>query len=200
MTINRNRLIVYGLAAGLVLAGFLFGRISKSDTAEAFNSGSNITAASATPEASTAAAPTAATEASAFYLSDYKTGYSDGYQAGTTGQGNGLAATTREGYNEGFKVGFADGYQAIAAAPTSAAPVAGGAARPTSVAYRTVERQRPVFVERKRNSKLKTALTIAAPAAIAAGVGGAVGGKKGAGIGALLGGGGGALYHLIKNK
>ncbi|HQR32887.1 MAG TPA: hypothetical protein PLK30_09125, partial [Blastocatellia bacterium] len=54
--------------------------------------------------------------------------------------------------------------------------------------------------KRHGSSKLKTALTIAAPAAIGAGIGAAAGGKKGAGVGALIGGGGGALYHLIKNR
>ena len=51
-----------------------------------------------------------------------------------------------------------------------------------------------------RSSKLRTALTIAAPAALGAGVGAWAGGKKGAGVGALLGGGGGALYHLFKSR
>jgi len=43
-------------------------------------------------------------------------------------------------------------------------------------------------------------LTIAGPAAVAAGIGGIVRGGKGAGIGALLGGGGGALYYLAKHR
>jgi len=43
-------------------------------------------------------------------------------------------------------------------------------------------------------------LTIAGPAAVAAGIGGIVHGGKGAGIGALLGGGGGALYYLAKHR
>ena len=51
-----------------------------------------------------------------------------------------------------------------------------------------------------RSSKLKTFLTIAAPAAFGAGIGALVGGKKGAGIGALFGGGGGAAYYLIKHR
>ena len=46
----------------------------------------------------------------------------------------------------------------------------------------------------------RAALTVAAPAAVAAGVGALVGGKKGAGIGALLGGGGGAAYYLINHR
>lgn len=51
-----------------------------------------------------------------------------------------------------------------------------------------------------RSSLGRTVLTIAAPAAVAAGVGALVGGKKGAVVGALLGGGGGAAYHLIRNR
>ena len=51
------------------------------------------------------------------------------------------------------------------------------------------------FGERNRRgigSTGRAVLTVAAPAAIAAGVGAIVGGKKGAAVGALLGGGGGA--------
>ena len=54
--------------------------------------------------------------------------------------------------------------------------------------------------ERRHGSKFKTALTIAAPAAIGAGIGLAAGGGKGAGVGALIGGGGGALYHMFKDR
>jgi hypothetical protein len=53
---------------------------------------------------------------------------------------------------------------------------------------------------RRGDSKLKTVLTIAAPAAIGAGIGAAAGGGKGAAAGALIGGGGGALYHVLKNR
>ena|SRR5215813_2988198 len=52
----------------------------------------------------------------------------------------------------------------------------------------------------RRSSKLRTFLTIAAPAAFGAGIGALVGGKKGAGVGALFGGGGGATYYLLKNR
>jgi uncharacterized membrane protein len=72
-------------------------------------------------------------------------------------------------------------------------------ARPARVVQREVV-YRSAPAARKKNSTLKTVLTIAAPAAVGAGVGGAVGGGKGAGVGALIGGGGGALYHLIKNR
>jgi hypothetical protein len=160
-----------------------------SDTAQAFNAESKL--ASTTPNAAPVAA---APEAQSFYLNDFKSGYSDGYNSGLTGQGAALA-TTRAGYNEGFKTGFADGYQSRADVPATTAGIA-----PQRVVYRSSGRGRATFSERKRNSTLKTVLTIAAPAALGAGVGGAFGGKKGAGVGALLGGGGGALYHLIKNR
>jgi len=58
---------------------------------------------------------------------------------------------------------------------------------------------RPAYY-RRRDSTLRTALTIAAPAAVGAGVGALAGGGKGAAVGALLGGGGGAIYHLIKRR
>ena len=53
---------------------------------------------------------------------------------------------------------------------------------------------------RRSGSKLRTALRIAAPAALGAGIGVLAGGKKGAAAGALLGGGGGALYHLFQSR
>jgi hypothetical protein len=73
--------------------------------------------------------------------------------------------------------------------------------RPASYRRAAYRNSRPAYYGRQhRNSKLRTALRIAAPAAIGAGVGAMVGGKKGAGVGALLGGGGGAIYALIKNR
>ncbi len=65
-----------------------------------------------------------------------------------------------------------------------------------TASYRSSYYRRPA----RRNSKLRTALTIAAPAAVGAGIGALAGGKKGAGVGALLGGGGGAIYHLYKSR
>jgi len=67
----------------------------------------------------------------------------------------------------------------------------------------TARAYRPAYIESRRRGLGPTGravLTIAAPAAIAAGVGALVGGKKGAAVGALLGGGGGAVYYLIKNR
>ena len=197
-----QRFISLALSGVLLISGFAIGRWTTPTTASASESGTTA-AVTATPIPM--AMPASNSEASSFYLSDYKTGYNDGYNASVTGQGSGVANSSRHGYNEGFKEGYANGYQGRlrpqpvqfnAFAPTvdrvEAAPV-----RRSS--YRTVNRT--VYYERKpRSSKLKTALTIAAPAAVGAGIGALAGGKKGAGVGALIGGGGGALYHLFKNR
>lgn len=53
---------------------------------------------------------------------------------------------------------------------------------------------------KRRTSKTRTALRIAAPAALGAGIGVLAGGKKGAAAGALIGGGSGAVYHLLKSR
>lgn len=63
------------------------------------------------------------------------------------------------------------------------------------VAYRSASYQR-----RRGPSKTRTALRIAAPAALGAGIGVLAGGKKGAAAGALIGGGSGAIYHLLKSR
>jgi hypothetical protein len=198
MLTDRRRIAMVAIVGVLLLAGFAFGRMTSStDTAKAFTSPTNAATSSPSP------APEPAIEAQTFYLSDFRTGYGDGYTSGLTSQGAATTTTTRPGYNDGFKQGFADGYQARMSAGTAAPPetrfVSGGGQR-ERVVYRSSYRERPTFVQRKRNSTLKTVLTIAAPAAIGAGVGGAVGGGKGMGYGALIGGGGGALYHLIRNR
>lgn len=67
--------------------------------------------------------------------------------------------------------------------------------------HRAAYRYRSSYVRRNsRGRALRTALTIAAPAALGAGIGALAGGKKGAGVGALLGGGGGALYRLFRDR
>lgn len=192
---TAQRITSLALAVALVLSGFAIGRWTNPTTASATEKAeSNLTATRAT------------NEDQSFYLSDYKMGYSDGYNASVTGIGTGVANSTRPGYNEGFKEGYARGYQAqgrLQSAQLSAFGTDRIEAIPSRSRTRTVyrTRYRPVYYERRsRNSKLKTALTIAAPAAIGAGIGALAGGKKGAGAGALIGGGGGALYHLFKNR
>lgn len=181
---NRTqRILVVALSGALLLSGFALGRITDTERTSAEETKSALVQPS---PAALATAP----EARTFYLQDYKAGYDAGYNTALTGQMANVPTTDRAGYNDGFKQGYANAYQA-----QPIAPVATSAFRtPTRTVY-----YRPTTVKR-RSSKLKTALTIAAPAAIGAGVGALAGGKKGAGVGALIGGGGGALYHLFKNR
>jgi hypothetical protein len=197
---NRgNRIIVIILSGALLLSGFAFGRWVNPSNSTAAEGPNQLTANGEQPNS--AANAKGASEAQA-YLNDYKSGYSGGYRAGLTD----LAANSgnnnqRPGYSEGFKKGFADGYQVRInhEAALLGAAEEGVSAQP--VAYRrTTSRRTSSARNRRGSSKLKTALTIAAPAAIGAGVGALAGGKKGAGVGALLGGGGGALYHLLKKR
>lgn len=198
---RTQRILSIALSGALLLSGFALGKMTDSSDPKAASDKQNLAAAT------TPAAAEPGSENQAFYLTDYKAGYSEGYNQGLTGQGTGVANTAREGYNAGFKEGFADGCQhrlepqqtaqnGIAPIQYSAQPVSYRSGR-----TRVVYRDRPVYyTQRRKSSKLRTALTIAAPAAIGAGIGALAGGKKGAGVGALLGGGGGALYHLFKNR
>ncbi len=191
---KAHRMVAIAIAGVMLLSGFVFGRMS--DTPKTTAAEENKAAVSQLTQTSSTQA---AKESETFYLSDFKTGYSDGYNAGVDRGTSNVVSTARAGYNDGFKQGYADGFQ------EQVSPAVAGVSsnsRPT-IARNRLAQQEVVYqpsTVRKRNSTLKTVLTIAAPAAIGAGVGAAVGGKKGAGVGALLGGGGGAIYHLIKNR
>jgi hypothetical protein len=195
---GSQRILAIVVASAMLIGGFAFARIA--DTPKTTAEEGKTALNSSAPETASSAANEAASENQAFYLSDFKTGYSDGYNAGLTGQSSGVINTTRAGYNEGFKEGYADGFQARA----NQQPLNENAIARPIAANRVVQQEvvyRPSgYRTKRRSSKLKTALTIAAPAAIGAGIGVAAGGKKGAAVGALIGGGGGALYHLIKNR
>ncbi|MFN0086292.1 MAG: hypothetical protein ACKVX9_12970 [Blastocatellia bacterium] len=186
---GTQRLMAVALASAILLGGFAFGRMSDSPQTNAAEE--NKAAAN---QLQTTQPQQAAAENQTFYLTDYKTGYNDGFNAGTGSPSATAIQTDRMGYNDGYKEGYADAIQTKAApqaARMAGAPVA-RIAQP-GVEYRSAQ-------PRRGNSKLKTALTIAAPAAIGAGIGVAAGGGKGAAAGALIGGGGGALYHVIKNR
>ena len=202
-----QRFTSLGLAVALLLSAFAVGRWTTSDTASADAVAATFVPASQPMTSPAVASPVETVENSKFYLSDYKTGYNDGFSNAKTGQGTGVLDSSRPGYNEGFKEGYANAHQGQTQATVQPQPVRvinttvnrTVPVRRTITNYRTVER--PVYREtRARNSKLKTALTIAAPAAVGAGIGALAGGKKGAGIGALIGGGGGALYHFWKKR
>src|SRR5262245_23141970 len=195
---KSQRILAIVLGAAMLISGFAFGRMAETPKTVAEESKSSLATASSpssspAPEASPATSAettAAASESQAFYLSDFKTGYTDGYNAGMSGQSSSVTNTIRTGYNDGFKNGYADGFQTRAKQCVT---------RPASRA----SRQEVVYrssVRRRGDSKLKTVLTIAAPAAIGAGIGAAAGGGRGAAAGALIGGGGGALYHILKNR
>lgn len=181
----KQRLLAVGAAAAILFSGMAFGRITGAPQS---------TSANEEVKTSLAESPKASNETEAFYLKDFKTGYDDGYATGQTGQMANVVATDREGYNEGFKKGYADAYQNQNVNQPAPATYKGSQ---QTVVYKPASYP---AAKRRGSSKLKTVLTIAAPAAIGAGIGAAAGGKKGAGVGALIGGGGGALYHLIKNR
>ena len=198
---KSQRILAIVLGAAMLISGFAFGRLAETPKTVAEESKSSLATAtspssSPSPEASPATSvetTAAASESQSFYLSDFKTGYTDGYNAGTSGQSSSVTNTTRAGYNDGFKNGYADGFQARAKQ---------GVTRPGARAARqeVVYRSSGSSARRRGDSKLKTVLTIAAPAAIGAGIGAAAGGGRGAAAGALIGGGGGALYHILKNR
>jgi hypothetical protein len=194
----KQRVIVIGIVCALLLSGFAFGRLT--DSASRTSAEEEKTAATAT----NSSAPTQSSglsgdqavrgPGSPFYLQDFKSGYADGFNSARTGESPTPVAANVVGYDEGFKQGYADSYKSRLSANAGTAPVSYRSGQ--QVEYRSAA---PV-ARRKGSSKLKTVLTIAAPAAIGAGIGAAAGGGKGAGIGALIGGGGGAMYHLIKNR
>ncbi len=200
---GSQRLLAIVIASAMLIGGFAFARIADTpkSTAEEGKTALSSSLNSTGPESASPAANAAASENQAFYLTDFKTGYSDGYNAGLNGQSSGVINTTRAGYNEGFKGGYADGFQARANQQTLNESASARPAGTNRVAQQqVVYRPSGYTAKRRGSSKLKTALTIAAPAAIGAGIGAAAGGGKGAAAGALIGGGGGALYHLIKNR
>ncbi len=189
---RANKIVGITIASSLLLGGFAFGRLSETPKT---NAAEENKAALSQPAPSPL---TAAKDDQQFYLSDFKTGYTDGYNAGLSSESTSVVTTQRTGYNDGYKEGYTDGYQNRVNQPQT---VVTSVARPTRVIQRdreVVYRSAPA--QRRKRSTLNTVLTIAAPAAVGAGVGGAIGGGKGAGVGALLGGGGGALYTLIKNR
>ena len=138
----------------------------------------------------------------------------DSSQAARDAAQAGQPNSATEGYDDGYRVGYKDGQrdceQSHAAAASSARPATRYYAtrtRTTRHYYATRSYARSgvagvaYVAPRKHNHSVRNMiLTVAAPAALAAGIGGIAGGGKGAGIGALLGGGGGALYYLLKHK
>jgi hypothetical protein len=196
---RTQRVAAIAICGVLMISGFAFGRLTKPAT-----TGAESAPPATMPTTETAALSNIAPgQSHSFYLSDYNTGYNEGYESALKGVPNGQATTARTGYNEGYKQGWAEGFQNVQGAETASyLPSNEQVPTRTRYIYRGNTRYvtRTVYSRRHHPSKLRTALTIAAPAALGAGIGGIAGGGKGAGIGALLGGGGGALYHLFKYR
>jgi len=144
---------------------------------------------------------------------DAATPIPDSSQAARDAAQAGQPYSGAQGYDDGYRIGYKDGQrdceQSHAAAATSARPATRSyyATRTTRHYYASRSYARSgvagvaYVAPRKHNHSVRNMiLTVAAPAALAAGIGGIAGGGKGAGIGALLGGGGGALYYLLKHK
>src|SRR5262245_46415313 len=108
---KSQRILAIVLGAAMLISGFAFGRMAETPktTAEEGKASLATTAApssSPAPEASpvtSAETTAAASENQAFYLSDFKTGYTEGYNAGKSGQSSNVTNSTRPGYNDGFK-------------------------------------------------------------------------------------------------
>jgi len=178
--VNSGRWMVLAFASVVLLTGFILGRSSAPDPVASAETKAPGAAATASPVAGSPGAD-----------------YSESVPAGTRTEvafDPRIPNDFRSGYSEGFRQGFTEGIK-------TETPGSVSQPRTTNTVRRVYYQPaaRPVFYERKKNSTLKTVLTIAAPAAIGAGVGAAVAGGKGAGAGALIGGGGGALYHLFRN-
>ena len=183
---RTHRILAIALAGAVLLSSFALGRWTNGPQASAETS-------SALPTATGAAVSGPARSGNAerkTYLQDYKAGYDAGYNTALTGQMAQVPETDQAAYNEGFKQGYANAHQ-LSTVAVPAAP---------SNTVRTVRYVAVPARAKRRNSKLRTVLTIAGPAAVGAGIGALAGGGKGAGVGALLGGGGGAIYHLIKRR
>jgi len=224
-----QRILSILLSAALLVSGFAFGRITRQPSAAAASESENKLAANySQPNSAPEKAGDNQSFYLSDYKTGYSDGYQAGMTGQGSAVASSARAGYNEGFKEGYAdsykgrvkpqaTEFSNIGQSFSAQPAvyrpagyrsearrvvyRTQPVYYRGARPRTV-YRSVYRPAPVYYSRprSRHSKLRTALTIAAPAAIGAGIGALAGGGKGAGVGALLGGGGGALYYLIKHR
>jgi hypothetical protein len=136
----------------------------------------------------------------------------DSAQASRDAAQSDIPNSAKPAYDDGYRTGYQDGQrdcqQTHAAVAAPARPATRYyATRSTRHYYASRSYARSgvagvayVAPKKRDHSTRNMILTVAAPAALAAGIGGIAGGGKGAGIGALIGGGGGALYYLLKHK
>ncbi|HXG91061.1 MAG TPA: hypothetical protein VNN73_01670 [Blastocatellia bacterium] len=147
------------------------------------------------------------------FISDFKSGYADGFNAGVAGLSypdQASMTSNARGYLDGFSQGYTDGQNQqsnlrsklcgnTAEYSTTSGVYGSRSYRSSRVASSRVLGDR--YYERREvdrgiGSTARKALLIAGGAAIGAGLGGAFGGKKGAIIGALVGGGAGTVGAL----
>lgn len=114
------------------------------------------------------------------YLSDFKTGYKAGFEAGILGLPCPEAVGQRDGYIEGVNQGYSDGYNRLALLQSLSRRVN---VRASVRRGRTVRRER-IDPETGVPGRFVGALS---GASIGAGVGAAIGGGKGAAVGAAVG-------------
>ena len=208
-----TKFIAIVLAAVLAAAGVLAFSNSGSKTQKAeFASAPG----SVVPSAQAAETdPTVNTEA---YLSDFKSGYADGFNSGVAGMSypdQSSMTNSSRGYLDGFSQGYTDGQSQQASLRSQLCQTATAAAYTASPAYSrsrfVSSRSSRVLgdrtdgdyyarerVDRGIGTTARRALLIAGGAAAGAGLGGAIGGKKGAIIGALAGGGTGTALAFTK--
>src|SRR5262249_4135583 len=136
---GSQRILAIAIAGTMLLGGFAFGRLSETPKTSAEDSKAALNTAApingTAPVTSTQPVGQAASENQSFFLSDYKTGYADGFNAVATNQSATPINTAREGYNQGYKQGVADAYQAKAnpQAVRTASPVVTRAAQQEQV-------------------------------------------------------------------
>lgn len=204
---NRNK----------ILAAIIIGVLAVAGGVSAFSNSSPASAVSAKQVAETNSNAVTGETNSYAYISDFKMGYSDGFNEGVSGYAypdQALLADSTRAYTDGFNQGYNDGQSqqaALANRLCSQASVtdSGGGVRPQSFSpsgaassgsapASQVLGAREEKVDNGLSTNWRRALIIGGGAAAGAGLGGAVGGKKGALIGAAVGGGTGTALALTK--
>jgi hypothetical protein len=210
---NQHKIIAAIIIGVLAVAGVSAFNNSSSPTVSSDKQVASVSTANTNPSGANASAETN----SYAYISDFKTGYSDGYSEGVSGYAypdQSLLANSTRGYTDGFSQGYNDGQSqqaALANKLCSQASVSmggegvrpqsyssGGGSSSGSAPSSGVLGAREEKVDNGLSTNMRRALLIGGGAAAGAGLGGAFGGKKGALIGALAGGGTGTALAFTK--
>lgn len=212
---NRHKIIAAIIIGVLAVAG-----VSAFNTSSTTTRGNKQVASATSANAVPANTPTAAdAETNSYaYISDFKMGYSDGFNEGVSGfayPDQSLLANSTRGYTDGFSQGYNEGQTqqaALANRLCSQASItdgassglrqqsygSGGSSSSGSAPSSGVLGAREEKVDNGLSTNTRRALLIGGGAAAGAGLGGAFGGKKGALVGALVGGGTGTALAFTK--